>query len=59
MVCSASGLLSAQSQAYKTVGIDSCQESVEWNGGMKYWNGILEWNTGITFDLITIKIMKS
>ena len=21
----------------------SCQESVEWNGGMEHWNGILEW----------------
>ena len=20
-----------------------CLESVEWNGGMDYWNGILEW----------------
>ena len=19
-----------------------CQESVEWNGGMEYWNGIVE-----------------
>ena len=22
-------------------------ESVEWNGGMEHWNGILEWNTGM------------
>ena len=20
-----------------------CLESVEWNGGMEHWNGILEW----------------
>ena len=24
-----------------------CLESVEWNGGMEYWNGMVEWNGGM------------
>ena len=23
-----------------------CLDSVEWNGGMERWNGIVEWNSG-------------
>ena len=28
-----------------------CLESVEWNGGMDYWNGILEWTRTTSFYL--------
>ena len=27
--------------------IYGCLYSVEWNGGMERWNGIVEWNGGI------------
>jgi len=44
MVCSASGLLSAKSQAYKTVGLTAVKNQwngmVEWNTGMEYWNDL-------------------
>ena len=33
-----------------------CLESVEWNGGMEHWNGILEWNTGMKV-IISINII--
>ena len=26
-------------------------DSVEWNGGMEWWNGIVEWNSGMTVPL--------
>ena len=28
-----------------------CLESVEWSGGMDYWNGILEWTWTKSFHL--------
>ena len=33
-----------------------CLESVEWNGGMEQWNGILEWVQNL-FKAITMKQM--
>ena len=30
-------------RALDTKHYNGCQESVEWNGGMEHWNGILEW----------------
>ena len=24
-----------------------CLYSVEWNGGMEWWNGTVEWNSGM------------
>ena len=35
--------------------IIGCLESVEWNGGMDYWNGILEWTGTKFFHLHIIK----
>ena len=29
---------------YNTIG---CLYSVEWNGGMEWWNGTVEWNSGM------------
>ena len=31
-----------------------CLESVEWNGGMEYWNGILEWTVTRSLRLYAI-----
>ena len=32
--------------------LHGCLESVEWNGGMDYWNGLLEWSTGMDWDKV-------
>ena len=37
-------------------GITGCLESVEWNGGMDYWNGTLEWTRTKSFHLHIIYI---
>ena len=26
---------------------EGCLYSVEWNGGMEWWNGTVEWNSGM------------
>ena len=31
-----------------------CLKSVEWDDGIDYWDGALEWNTGMDWDKIFV-----
>ena len=47
--CKAIKVLVIKEKGYVWVGEESrCLYSVEWNGGMEWWNGIVEWNSGMT-----------